>query len=230
MGSVARSAIFGPRGVQLMSAEFGILLAVVLMAGPLVYGSDSTSEAAAGPDTSLEASLSEALRTLREAIAGFREDHGCYPKALAALTSPTRPRTGLDAGGNQVRAKGKRNKAAYLDALPCDPVTGSADTWLYHPLMPMLVDSGGFTGEVTAPSAGATEAPAMLPYWRLPRAAAVRQALGPVAHMVWGRGVTRCCAWMPPPQRSWWRALSRFACYGPPSSQSLRSRASTRPG
>jgi len=64
-------------------------------------------------DRSKAAVLRENLKTTRRIIDAFYEDTGRYPTTLEELVS-----------------------RGYLKALPVDPITERADTWLIHPPRP----------------------------------------------------------------------------------------------
>jgi general secretion pathway protein G len=61
-------------------------------------------------DRAKEAALRTDLRVLRDAIDKFHADTGQYPQSLEALA-----------------------QARYVRAVPADPVTDSAATWVLHP-------------------------------------------------------------------------------------------------
>jgi len=187
LGHIAQSGILGPRRQQMVSAEFCLLLAALVVASPFVYRTGAQAEANVCRRCRLQDDLKAALTALRQAVADFERDYACLPPSLKSLTSRPAARTGQDAAGNTVPVQPQRDKKAYLAALPDDPLTGSAQTWLYSALMPERVTSGGFISEVTGRTGGA-EAEELRNYWQLPRATGIRQALGPIASMIWGEG------------------------------------------
>lgn len=187
VGAAANGALFGPARSQLLAAELGLVLAVTVAALPVTGLSRPPPQSARREAPPLTERTAKARGELQQALLRFREDRACYPATLAGLVAPPPGATGLDAAGNPVPVAPGPGAPA-LASLPADPLTGSPSTWLYDPLLPGLVDSGGFEVEITAPAAGAAEAPALRRFWAAPPAGAVRQALGPLAPMIWGAG------------------------------------------
>ena len=189
---MATASVLGPVRSQFMAGELGLLCAVTLVAAPVVYTPAPEPEVEA-PRVSKRAvigALDRSLQTLRTACEEFRDESGCYPEALSALARRAAPQFGLDAAGNRVPVPTRRPAAAYLSQVPVDPLTDSARTWVYDPLMPDLVTSGGFRTEVSAPADEVATRPPSQAYWQLPGEADLRQALGPAARMMWGLGDT----------------------------------------
>ena len=184
LAQVAHAAAKGPQRAQLTSAEFGLLLAVTILAYPFVQGgSYAVPQAVLAHEERTEA-LASGLHQLRAALADYAAEHGALPASLSALT-PVRsqshphdvPRPGAIAEDDD-----------GLTELPRDPLTGSTTTWIYHRLMPGLVSSGGFVSELGPLEQDAATSPPMTNYWQLPQPSGLRGALGPVAGMIWGEG------------------------------------------
>ena len=185
---LAHGALLGPARIQLRAAEMGLLCAVALIIGPPLHGgwaARGEPAPAAGRPAPM-AALEDALGTLREAIADFVEEHGAFPASPAALTARPLPAAGLDAAGNSVPLAGRARDVPYLAELPRDPYTGSAARWTYNPLLPGWVASGGMTTTITTSTTDAATAPTPESYWKLPGAAALRNALGPMGAVLRG--------------------------------------------
>lgn len=177
---LAHGALLGPARMQFRAAEMGLLCAVALILGPPLHGRWAVrGEASPLPaGVSHAAVLEDAVETVRRAIADFAEDHGALPASLAALTARSQPAAGLDPAGNSARPATRARVVPYLHELPRDPYTGSAARWIYSPLLPGWVASGGLTTAITAATSDAATVPAPESYWKLPGAAALRNALG----------------------------------------------------
>ena len=112
--------------------------------------------------TNLE-SLDDALERLDDMLRRFAAANGCYPAKLQDMVGDTVPKEGVDSSGNPVptHRPAREDIAGQLDSplgvgafavteLPVDPLTGRNDTWTYEPTGSPMVDSGGYTIELSA--------------------------------------------------------------------------------
>lgn len=89
----------------LRSAKVAVV-GLALMAALLIACEVRTPWSRGGGDKAREAVLRTDLRTFRDVIRQYREDHGRYPDSLEALV-----------------------REDYLRAIPVDPITKSSATW-----------------------------------------------------------------------------------------------------
>ncbi len=167
-------------------AEFALLVAVVLLASPVVLGRPATRQAAVQAEKSRWEAYGQAVGELQDALSQFRQDQRAYPLSLSALTASEAPREGVDPAGNRLGLATQGPPVPYLASLPRDPLTGSATHWLYDPLSADLVWSDVFSTVVTTPVQDAAVAPKPTDYWRLPAPEALREALGKARDVLFG--------------------------------------------
>lgn len=173
-----------------LALEAAVLLLAASLSMPILAlagrGQDPNADA-------LPVSLQRSAALLRDGLLRFQEDLGAVPGELADLAATRAPEHGLDLAANAVPLSAGRAQGPYVDPLPPDPLTGRPDTWLYSPLLPGLLASGGLDVTITAPTAEAGHAPEPAAYWAVPRPVDVRQAIGSVGPLVWSstEGFTR---------------------------------------
>jgi len=97
-----------------------------------------------------EAALKSDLKILRNAIASFQADNGCYPLTLDDLTVSSAAglstaSTGVDSGGNNVATTGTFHGPYIQGSVPNDPVSLSAFTYS---------TTSGSVGSVTSSASG----------------------------------------------------------------------------
>ena len=97
-----------------------------------------------------EAALKSDLKILRNAIASFQADNGCYPLTLDDLTVTSAAglstaSTGVDSGGNNVAVSGTFHGPYIQGAVPNDPVSLSA--FIYS-------TTAGSVGNITSSATG----------------------------------------------------------------------------
>lgn len=78
---------------------------------------------------SKESALKSDLKLLRNAVNLFFTDTGAYPKTLSDLTATSAPAKGMDSAGADKTITASDWHGPYLDAVPNDPVSGSAFTY-----------------------------------------------------------------------------------------------------
>lgn len=78
---------------------------------------------------SKEAALKADLKLVRNAVALFKTDTAAYPSSLADLAATSAPANGIDSAGNSKAITASDWHGPYLEAVPNDPVSGSAFTY-----------------------------------------------------------------------------------------------------
>ncbi|NSW56618.1 MAG: DUF2330 domain-containing protein [Armatimonadetes bacterium] len=188
-GALLQLGLAGSLRGQVVCAEFLVIALVWTLLTPRVGVSTQSQAQVEERAGSLKTALDEELSLLREAIVDFASSYGCFPKSLEALTRSTAPKSGIDEAGNTVESNTTRGASRrFLARIPADPLDSNTADWLYSPLRPDFVESSAFRVHVSAPTRGAASEPVLRRHWELPRAAGVREALGPIASMIWGEG------------------------------------------
>ena len=108
------------KGFTLVELLIVIIIIAVLAAIAIPKFSNSSTR-------SKESSLRANLKLVRNAIDLFRADTGAYPANMAGLT--TSPTSGLNASGGTCTIAATDWRGPYLQAVPPDPVSGSAMTY-----------------------------------------------------------------------------------------------------
>ena len=101
--------------LMIVVAIIGILAAIAI---PKFSNSSQRSK---------ESSLRANLKLVRNAIDLFRADTGAFPATMAGLTAPTT--AGLSAAAATCTIAATDWRGPYLQAVPVDPVSGSALTY-----------------------------------------------------------------------------------------------------
>ena len=108
------------KGFTLVELLIVIIIIAVLAAIAIPKFSNSSTR-------SKESSLRANLKLVRNAIDLFRADTGAYPANMAGLT--TLPTSGLNASAATCTIVATDWRGPYLQAVPVDPVSGSAMTY-----------------------------------------------------------------------------------------------------
>lgn len=188
-GALLQLGLAGSLRGQMVCAEFLVLALVWTVLTPRVGVTAKAQADVEGRAGSVKTALEDELSLLREAIVDFASYYGCFPRSIEVLTTSTAPKSGIDEAGNTVETNPARGASRrFLARIPADPLDSTITDWLYSPLCPGFVESSAFRVQVSAPTRGATSEPELRRHWELPRAAGVREALGPIASMIWGEG------------------------------------------
>ena len=110
------------RGFTLVELLIVIVILAVLAAIAIPRFMDSGTR-------SKEASLKGDLKLLRNAIELFHNDTGAWPSATSDLTVTTAPSAGKDNAGAAKTILAADYKGPYMQAVPTDPVSGTAFTY-----------------------------------------------------------------------------------------------------
>ena len=108
------------KGFTLVELLIVIIIIAVLAAIAIPKFSNSSQR-------SKESSLRANLKLVRNAIDLFRADTGAFPATMAGLTASTT--SGLSAAAAACSFSGNVWRGPYLQAVPVDPVSGSALTY-----------------------------------------------------------------------------------------------------
>jgi general secretion pathway protein G len=108
------------KGFTLVELLIVIIIIAVLAAIAIPKFSNSSQR-------SKESSLRANLKLVRNAIDLFRADTGAFPASLAGLTTSTT--SGLSAAAATCTIAATDWRGPYLQAIPVDPVSGSAMTY-----------------------------------------------------------------------------------------------------
>ena len=108
------------KGFTLVELLIVIIIIAVLAAIAIPKFSSSSQR-------SKESSLRANLKLVRNAIDLFRADTGAFPANMAGLTTPTT--AGLSAAAAACTIAATDWRGPYLQAIPVDPVSGSAMTY-----------------------------------------------------------------------------------------------------
>ena len=108
------------KGFTLVELLIVIIIIAVLAAIAIPKFSNSSQR-------SKESSLRANLKLVRNAIDLFRADTGAFPATMAGLTAPTT--AGLSAAAATCTIAATDWRGPYLQAVPVDPVSGSALTY-----------------------------------------------------------------------------------------------------
>lgn len=108
------------KGFTLVELLIVIIIIAVLAAIAIPKFSNSSQR-------SKESSLRANLKLVRNAIDLFRADTGAFPATMAGLTTATT--AGLSAAAAPCTIAGTDWRGPYLQAVPVDPVSGSAMTY-----------------------------------------------------------------------------------------------------
>jgi len=94
---------------------------------------------------SKESALKSDLKLIRNAVTLFYNDTGAYPASTAGLSATSAPAAGLASDGTAKSIIAGEWHGPYLEAVPNDPVSGSAFTY---------GTASGSVGQVTSSASG----------------------------------------------------------------------------